>query len=893
MPLNESDTRAQLIDPKLEAAGWGASRIGREHHYRRDVQYTPGRIVLRGERARHREGRKIDYVLRYTEGFLIAVVEAKAEGEEPEAGLEQAKAYAHDMSVPYAYSTNGHRILEYDFFTRESRELASFPTPEHLWRRWVDNMGLSQPPTNRRLADIYARPIYDPDEAAAHRLNPLLHPFCPESSTGKSPRYFQEAAITAIIRRVMHGQKRILLTMATGTGKTFTAFQIVWKLIKSGWLKRQHPDHPAHILFLADRIVLRDQAYKTFASFATEGSDPRLIVQGHPPNLNRDLYFSIYQSLWIENLEGQRLFQRFRPDFFDLVIIDEAHRSGFGTWREILDHFSSAIHLGMTATPRRSDNVDTYAYFCQEEPEELVAPNDPQQGTRRPPAYEYSLGRGIEDGFLATYKVHRVQTTVDRSGLHMQEAVEQGAEVFVPEGADVREHYHTPQFEREITLPDRTKVMVDHLAGLLRRFGATDRTMVFCVDIAHAQLVARFLNDAFGDLDLEPYAVPIVAEEGDAPTWLGHFQDSDRRTPVVATTAELLSTGVDVPSCRNIVFMKTLSSPVLFKQIIGRGSRVDPPTDKLWFRIIDYTGATRLFDEWDRPPGPSPEAPTGPQTASIEGTALRAGTGQRLVRATVVVLTGPNTQQGPIKTDQDGRFRFTGLPEGQLTLIASGTGFTRRQLKVGTLADDTTEVAVELKPAGEPAGKIRVKGLQVTIAEEAVFMIEESGEHLSLAQYIDHTRRKVREFAEAEDIARLRSVWVDRERRRKFLGDLQRASVYPDVLAEVLNQTEADAFDLLAHLAFDAPIYTRSERAAAFLNRQGRFLNRYQPPAREVILGLLDKYRAAGIEEISDARVFRLPPFLAMGQAPGVVRRFGSTDWLKETVNELQWRIYV
>ncbi|MCS6844544.1 MAG: DEAD/DEAH box helicase family protein, partial [Caldilineales bacterium] len=546
MPLNEADTRARLIDPKLEAAGWGATQIGREHFYRRDVQYTDGRIVLRGERAHRRSPRRIDYVLRYTEGFPIAVVEAKAEGEEPEAGLEQAKAYAADLAVPFAYATNGHRILEFDRFTRQSRERTAFPSPDELWGRWVLNTGLTDPPT-AGPAVREARPLYDPDAAAARRRNPLLHPFCPESETGKTPRYFQEAAVHAVIRRVMQGQRRILLTLATGTGKTFIAFQIAWKLLKSGWLKRQHPDRPARILFLADRVVLRDQAYKVFSPFATEGNDPRYLIEGGPPNLNRDLYFGIYQTLWVEGEDGRRLYQRFPADFFDLVIIDEAHRSGFGTWREILDHFAGAVHLGMTATPRQSDNVDTYAYFCAEEREVPVAEDAPEGGTRRPAAYEYSLGRGIEDGFLATYKVHRVRTTVDQNGLRMEEAVEQGAEVFVPEGAELREEYHTPQFEREITLPDRTRAMVDHLAGLLRRFGPTERTMVFCVDIPHAQLVARLLNDAFADLRLDPYAVPIVAEEADALTWLTQFQDSDRTTPVVATTAELLSTGVDVP----------------------------------------------------------------------------------------------------------------------------------------------------------------------------------------------------------------------------------------------------------------------------------------------------------------------------------------------------------
>jgi type I restriction enzyme, R subunit len=886
MTYNESDTRAYLIDPKLTSSGWGSELVRREHFYRRDVQYTAGRIVLHGEKAHHREGRKIDYLLRYTDSFPIAVVEAKEEGLPAETGLEQAKAYAKDMSVPFAFATNGHKIIEYDFFTLDSWDIVYFPTPDELWRRWMINSGLR----SQGIAQSPAK--YSLDDAAARRDNPLLHPYCPASKTGKNPRYFQEAAITQIIRRVMKGQGRILLTMATGTGKTFTAMQLVWKLIKSGWLQRQHPDRPGRVLFLADRVVLRDQAYNAFSAFARDGNDPRWLIEGHPPVLTRDLYFGIYQSLWIENDQGKRLFELFPADFFDVVIIDEAHRSGFGTWQEILKHFGDAIHLGMTATPKTTDNVDTYDYFCKEEPEILIDSEDLSKGSRRQAAYEYSLGRGIEDGFLATYKVHRVRTTIDQNGLKLQEVVEQGAEVFVPEDVDTREIYTTPQFEREITVPDRTKTMVNHLAGLLRKFGPTEKTMVFCVDIAHAQLAARLLNDVLGHLGLQPYAVPIVAEEGQAPVWLQQFQDSDHATPVVATTAELLSTGVDVPACRNIVFMKTISSPVLFKQIIGRGSRVDPATDKLWFRIIDYTGATRLFDEWDRPPGPAPEAPQGPQTAILEGQITKFETGEMIVGAAVTLITGPNAQRGPIRSDENGRFHFTELPEGSLTLIVSGTGFRRRQLQVQTLADETTTVDIELKPEGEPVGRIRVEGLEVRIADEAIFVIEGTGQQLTQHQYLDYTRDKVRQVSQAQKIDDLKNIWINAVARRKLLTDLQNDSVYVDVLADVLGQSEADQFDLLGHLTFGTPLRTRSERAAAFLNRESRFLQAQPKPAKEVLLALLEKYRATGIEEISDPRIFRLPPFIEMGQAPGVARRFGSLPALQEKLADLQRRIY-
>ena len=901
MPLNEADTRVQLIEPKLQAAGWTGSQITREHFYRRDQRYTAGRIYLIGDEARRREPRRVDYLLRYTDAFPIAVIEAKAEPHAPDAGLEQAKRYARDLGVPFAYATNGHGIVEYDFFIKSSRKLTAFPSSDDLWDRWVLNTGATDPRKPKALAE--ARAIYSADR---HR-NPLLHPYCPRSQCGKEPFYFQEVAITQVVRRMMRGQRRVLLTMATGTGKTFVAFQIVWKLAKSGWLNRLHKDgstapvlsvaeglttgRPGRVLFLADRVVLRDQAYNNFSPFADGTSDPRFVIQGHPPNLNRDLYFGIYQTLWSEDEQGRRLFQRFPRDFFALVFIDECHRSGFGTWREILDYFASAIHMGMTATPKQDESVDTYDYFCREEPEVAVDPDDPTKGTWRPPAYQYSLGQGIEDGFLATYKVHKVRTTVDKAGLHVQDALVQGAEIYVPEGADLRDIYHTPQFEREITLPDRTEALCDHLAGLLHRFGPMEKTMVFCVDMDHARLVAEKLQNAFGHLGYDNYAVPIISEEGEeGRRALEQFQDSDKKVPVVATTAELLSTGVDVPSCRNIVFMKTLSSPLLFKQIIGRGSRVDPATGKLWFRIVDYTGSTRLFDEWDRPPGPPPETDIGPRTAALEGRVVHADSGDLIVGASVTVLTGPNEQQGPILTDEQGAFRFTQLPAGGVVLIVGGAGFRRRQIKVKTLADETVTLVVELKPETVTPEKIRVEGLEVTIADEATFLVEATGEQLSLDQYLDYTRRKV--VGHVPQWARLWEVWVEPEKRKAFLEDLRRTSIHVEVLAEVLGQPEADQFDLLAHIAFGRPVRTRSQRARAFETREGAFLGRYHDEAREVILALLDKYRVGGVEQLADPRVFSLSPFREMGRAVGVIRRFGGAEPLQKAVREVQRRLY-
>jgi type I restriction enzyme R subunit len=876
----EADTRAKLIDPKLKAAGWGEDQIQREYYFVKKHPFTAGRVYLVGEESKRREPRRADYLLRLTDALTIAILEAKDESHSPDAALEEAKRNARMLDLPFAFSSNGHTFVEFDFHTNSSRELTSPPSPEELWSRWAANR-LVGPSDELLLAAQTRRPFGSP--AAEKRRSPILHPFCPPALCGKTPRYFQEVATHRVLERVMRAQRRILLTMATGTGKTFVSFQIVWKLRKSSWLQKP-------VLFITDRIVLRDQAYNQFAPFNDGASDPRFVIEGNSVNLNRDLYFGIYQTLDADDGSGP-LYRRFPADFFGLIIIDECHRSGFGKWHDILQHFRGAIHLGMTATPKQTESIDTYGYFCVEEPEVDIDPTDPLKGTWHPPAYEYSLGQGIEDGFLATYKIHKVRTTVDTErGLIIEEAKTQGAEIYVPEGADLREAYYTPHFEREITVPDRTAVMCVHLAGLLRRFGPMQKTMVFCVDVDHARLVARLLQNEFAYLGYPNYAVPVVSEEGDALTWFEQFQDSDRSLPVVASTAELLTTGVDVPSCRNIVFMKTVSSTILFKQIIGRGSRIDEATGKDWFRIIDYVNATRLLDDWDRPLGDRPSSPEGPRTSAIEGTVIHAETGDMIVGASVTLLIGPNEQAGPILTDNDGRFRFGDLPAGSLRLAVAGVGFRRRQIAVETEPDSTTSVVVELRAETKPVERIRATGLTVTIADEATFLVETTGQQLTLEQYLDYTRSKVVGYV--PEWTRLVEVWADSSKREAFLKSLEAESIHVEVLGEVLDQPEADQFDLLAHIAFGRPIRTRDERADAFANREQPFLTTLDPAAREVILALLDKYRLGGVTEMSNPEIFRVSPFRQMGQAPGVIRRFGGAEQLRTAIGEVQQRLY-
>ncbi|MGQ9507627.1 MAG: EcoAI/FtnUII family type I restriction enzme subunit R [Candidatus Bathycorpusculaceae bacterium] len=824
--LNEADTRVKLIDPKLHECGWVEDKI------LRDKPITPGRIV--DERGNRRAGKKPDYILLYSPSFPIAVVEAKDEEHSALDGMQQAKGYARDLDVFFAYSTNGHEIEEFDFITNTQRTVDKFPSPDELWERYQIH----------RLKDI-AKP----------EINPLETPYY-YLLGGKKPWYFQEVAIKRVMEEIMKGKKRLLLTMATGTGKTYVAFQVVWKFVKSGYFRR--------VLYLADRIFLRDQAYNEFSAF---GDARDIIEEGKAPK-TRDIYFSIYQAMY-SGEEGNRLYQQYPPDFFDLVIIDECHRSGYGTWKQILDYFSSAFHLGMTATPKRDDNIDTYAYFGE-------------------PVYSYSMGKAIEDGFLAPFQIFRAFTNIDREGLSIKDALYQGAQIYVPEEADLKELYTLEDFEREIVLPDRTARIGEHLANLLRTFGPKQRTMVFCVNMEHAAQVSKELQNRFADLGYSDYAVRIVSEEPEVKEIYERFRDSDKPTPVVATTVDLLTTGVDVPSVHNIVLIKPIASKVVFKQIIGRGSRIDPITNKYFFRIVDYVNATRLLDEWDYPAEAQPgRMVEGPFDLSISGMVIDAETQMPIANARVIAQIGPNMQR-IARTSADGRFVLTDLPHSPITIFITGTGFRSKQMTITPIPG--LSIVIELKPEAPAEKKIVLKGIEVYIAQEIRVVLTADGTTLTEAEYIEYSKKGI--VQRAASLNDLREIWANPMKREKFMETLREQSIYPDLIASLLKRPDADSFDVIAHIAFDVPIFTREERAKAFMNLHGDFLKTFDPQAQEILLALLDKYRIGGIEEISKPEVFRIPPFDKIGFLRGVAKLFGGFDKLREALDQLQKGLY-
>lgn len=844
MIRDESKTRKQLIDPLLSRAGWTAEQIQEEYEYR------PGKLRLLGEQTVRDDPQYVDYVLRADpRGAILAAVEAKDESLSPGAGMQQALAYATDVSAPFAFATNGHSVVEQDLRTGSVRRLTNFPSPDELIERWNDG-------ATWRGATVTSR-------HGQTVTNPLLQPAF-NLPGGSTMRYYQERAVSAAIEQMLMGRKRALLSLATGTGKTFIAFNIVHKLLASGYLKR--------VLFIADRVSLRDQAYNEFGGLG----DRRGVVSHGDVPLQRDVHFAIYQSLYAPTADGGRLYERYPRDYFDLVVVDECHRSGYGDWGAILEHFDSAFHLGMTATPKRNDSVDTYAFFASE--------NADDDGQPRP-VFEYSLGQGIDDGYLATYKVLKVATTVDE-GIDVHDEVERGAELIVPEGTNPRDVYEMQEFERAIVVPDRTRVLCEHLAGVLRTYGALDKTMVFCVTMDHAELVRSEMQRLLGsETGKNLYAARIVSEERDAQATLEQFQLASSSEPVVVTTVDLLSTGVNAPSVRNIVFMKPIGSVTTFKQIIGRGSRLDQLTNKTFFRVIDYTNATRLFDEWDLPSQPTVDGP-------VEGSYTLSGYVQDEEIAEPIAGASSSVRlRGRLlaetRADDDGRFSVADLPGVVVDVFIASAGYTRRQLRVDTASDEASEMIVQLRRPAQGERRVRISGVDVSISDEIEVDLG-NGNVLPTAEYLERARRVIRE--RVSDVGELRAAWqvrTDRAALEEFFAVRQ---ITPELLALVLGRTDVDSFDLFAAAAFDASMTGREARATA---AQVALVAKYPDLPDGFINAVMDKFRLGGAAEVSSSELFGVLPFTTTwGGVLGVTSLLGGPTNVREFLRDVQFYLF-
>ena len=545
--MNEAETRAEHIDPALKAAGWGVvegSKILREY------PITPGRIEGHGKRGK---ALTADYVLVYR-NHKLAVDEAKAWDKPLTEGVAQAKDYAGKMAVRFAYATNGQGIYAIDMETGKEGEVSAYPTPDELWTM------------------TFA-------EADAWRDRFAAVPF--EDKGGSHPsRYYQDIAVERVMQAIAGGLMRILLTLATGTGKTFIAFQIAWKLFHARWSLSREATRRPRILFLADRNILANQAYNAFSAFPEDAlvriSPDDIKKKGKVPK-NGSIFFTVFQT-FMSGPENTPYFGDYPKDFFDFIVIDECHRGGANdesNWRDILDYFAPAVQLGLTATPKRKDNVDTYAYFGE-------------------PVYVYSLKEGINDGFLTPFKVKQIQTTIDYYVYTSDDAVVEGE-------IEAGKLYEEADFNRSIEIREREKKRVEIF---LSQINQNEKTLVFCANQAHALLVRDLINQLKTSKDPN-YCQRVTADDGElGEQQLRAFQDNEKTIPTILTTSQKLSTGVDARNIRNIVLMRPINSMIEFKQIIGRGTRLFDGKD--YFTIYDFVKAHLKFQdpEWDGPPEP-------------------------------------------------------------------------------------------------------------------------------------------------------------------------------------------------------------------------------------------------------------------------------------------------
>lgn len=778
----EADTCRTYVLPGLYRAGWTDEQI------REQVSFTPGRIIVTGNSVRRGKRKRVDYLLSYFRDRPLAVVEAKAEYRLPADGLQQAKDYAEILDLRFAYSTNGPGIVEHDYTTGLETELTEYPSPDELWRR-----------------DCAARGV-DPDSPLVRA--PYFH------EPGQVPRYYQDISIHRATEELLKGKPRVLLTLATGTGKTVVAFQICWRLWTTGWNRTGEYRKP-RILYLADRNVLVDDPKdKTFAPFG----EARHKIIGGDTRKSREIYFSTYQAIAHDEVRPG-LYKEFPRDFFDLVIIDECHRGSAreqSNWREILEYFSPAAQLGMTATPLRSDNRDTYRYFGN-------------------PIYTYSLRSGIDDGFLAPYRVHRVVTTVDAAGWRPSKG---DLDRF---GREIPDHeYGTKDFERAVALKSRTEAIARHLTDFMTKTDPFAKTIVFCVDQEHAEDMRRALNNCNADRvrQYPDYVCRVTADEGlIGGGHLSRFQELETVAPVILTTSQLLTTGVDAPTCKNVVLARVIGSMTDFKQIIGRGTRVREDYGKLFFNIVDYTGsATRLFADPDFDGEPA------------------------FIEEDVIDEEGRVVEQTTVENESQ--------DEGAVEVV---------------LLEFTED---------EPAAprKFYFDGGSVQIAAQVVYELDGEGKQLRVVSYSDYARDKVKALYRSSGA--LETDWQKAEQRQVILDALAERGIDLQRLGEVAGVPDADPLDLLCHLAFNAPLRTRRERALRFSQTRQDFFAQYGPEARQILSDLLDKYADYGLEQLKLPDVLKLPPLSSYGNPSEIAVAFGGPAELRQAVEELQRLLY-
>ncbi|ENF9702469.1 DEAD/DEAH box helicase family protein [Escherichia coli] len=795
--LTEADIITKCVMPAILNAGWDNTT-----QIRQEVKLRDGKVIVRGKVAARRTVKSADIVLYHKPGIPLAVIEAKANKHEIGKGMQQGIEYARLLDVPFVFATNGDGFIFRDATAAEGEclekqiTLDDFPSPAELWQKFCLWKGYTQAQLPVITQDYY------------------------DDGSGKSPRYYQLQAINKTIEAVSNGQNRVLLVMATGTGKTYTAFQIIWRLWKSKNKKR--------ILFLADRNILVDQTKNNdFQPFGTAMTK----VSGRTIDPAYEIHLALYQAITGPE-EDQKAFKQVAPDFFDLIVIDECHRgsaSKDSAWREILDYFSSATQIGLTATPKETHEVSSTDYFGD-------------------PVYVYSLKEGIEDGFLAPYKVVRVDIDVDLQGWRPTK----GQTDLNGEVIDDR-IYNQKDFDRTMVIDERTELVARTITDYLKRTNPMDKTIVFCNDIDHAERMRRAL------VNLNPeqvkkndkYVMKITGDDEIGKAQLDNFINPKKPYPVIATTSELMTTGVDAKTCKLVVLDQNIQSMTKFKQIIGRGTRIDERYGKLWFTILDFKKATELFAD-----------------ERFDGIPEK------------VMDTTPEDIADPESDFEEKLEEISEHDEEQVTGVDEPPAPPYQ-------VTDTDDVGPLPEEDEKKIRKFHVNGVAVGVIAQRVQYYDADGK-LVTESFKDYTRKTLlKEYASLDDFTR---KWQDADRKEAIIHELEQQGIIWEVLAEEVGK-DLDPFDMLCHVVYGQPPLTRKERAENV--RKRNYFTKYSEAAQAVLDNLLDKYADAGVQEIESIQVLKLKPFDSMGTLPEIIKTgFGDRNGYNQALSELENEIY-
>lgn len=792
--LSEQDICTQYILPALVRAGWDISKQVREQVY-----FTDGRIYVKGNRTQRGKAKKADYILYYKPNIPIAVIEAKKNIYPLGAGMQQALDYADILDLPVAFSSNGDGFIEHDksgFSSLVERELSldNFPSPDQLWQKYKKFKQLETPEAEEIASFDY---FFD--------------------SQGRQPRYYQQIAINRTVEAIAKGQNRLLLVMATGSGKTYTAFQIIYRLWKNGIKKR--------ILFLADRTSLISQTKRgDFKHFKNKMT----VIKKKVIDTAFEIYLSLYQGL-VNYDEDADAYREFSPDFFDLVIVDECHRGSAADdskWREILEYFSSATQIGLTATPKETKEVSNIEYFAD-------------------PIYTYSLKQGIDDGFLAPYKVIRVGLNVDLEGYRPE------AGKLDKSGNLVEDRiYNLKDFDRNLVIDERTQAVAKRVMDFLRKTDVYSKTIIFCVDIPHAERMRQAISNEAGDLVREnyKYVMRITGEDKEGKLELDNFTNPEERYPVIATTSKLMTTGVDAQTCKLIVLDSNIRSMTEFKQIIGRGTRINEQFDKRFFTIMDFRNVTDLFSDRTFDGDPVMIKEIRDDEEFTPENIIGDLTGEIIDQETGEI----------VNFEQDNN-----LPENlKPTIISGGEITTEKQTKV------------------------YISGVDVTILNERIQYLNDNGD-LVTTSLKDYTKQNLlREFSSLDQFL---SRWNEADKKSALIAELREQGIIIEDLQQEIKK-DLDLFDLICHIAWDRPPLTRKERAENVKKRD--YFTKYESQARAVLEALLEKYATDGIENIEELSVLKLEPLKQFGSPGEIVKRFGGKPQYVSALRELMSELY-